>query len=106
VTDGPDRAFELLADARARANRLADPYLWLDVYILDAMCSLGCEHGHPSTRTWADEMFELASRTGMRELVVRSLAHRASLGNPSDAEAAALLAADIDNPRLAADLRV
>ncbi|MDX6277273.1 MAG: hypothetical protein QOJ72_1401, partial [Nocardioidaceae bacterium] len=31
-----DRAFEVLADARARTNRLADPYVWLDAYILDA----------------------------------------------------------------------
>jgi hypothetical protein len=31
-----ERAFAVLADARARCNRLADPYVWLDVYILDA----------------------------------------------------------------------
>ena len=45
-------------------------------------------------------MRERASRTGMRELTVRSLLHGAALGEPGDAEAARLLAADVDNPEL------
>ena len=96
----PDRAFTLLADARARCSRLADPYVWLDVYILDTMCTYGVLAGHPSTGEWIDAMSERASRTGMRELVVRSLLHRAARGHEGAAEAAALLAAAIDNPRL------
>jgi hypothetical protein len=36
----------------------------------------------------------------MRELTVRSLLHGAALGDAGDAAAAALLAADIDNPSL------
>ena len=94
------RAFEILTDARARCNRLADPYVWLDVYILDAQCDLGRRHAHPRTRHWADTMRQLASRTGMRELIVRSMIHSAALGNKGDADAAALLTADIDNPVL------
>jgi hypothetical protein len=43
-----DRAFDVLADARERCNRLADPYVWLDVYILDTQCSLGLRHGDPT----------------------------------------------------------
>jgi len=87
-------------DARVRANRLADPYVWLDVYILDAQCNLGRRHGHPGTKLWADTMRQLASRTGMRELTVRSMIHGAALGNEGDAAAAVLLAADIENPVL------
>ncbi|WP_436794396.1 tetratricopeptide repeat protein [Actinospongicola halichondriae] len=94
----PDRAFETLADARSRCNRLADPYVWLDVYILDAQCSLGLRHGHPDTARWVDTMRHLASRTGMNELTVRALLHSAALGHDGDASAAALVAADIDNP--------
>ena len=45
-----DGAFAALLDARARCNRLADPYVWLDVHILDALCELGRRHGHPQTR--------------------------------------------------------
>jgi hypothetical protein len=47
----PDRAVALLADARTRTNRLADPYVWLDAYILDAQCELGRRHGHRGEMT-------------------------------------------------------
>ena len=70
-----DLAFELLADARLRSNRLSDPYVWLDGYILDAQCTLGLRHGHPETADWVDALRLLASRTGMRELNVRSMLH-------------------------------
>ena len=96
-----DRAFAVLLDARARTNRLADPYVWLDVHILDALCEIGRRHGHPLTATWADAMLDRASRTGMRELTVRAMLHEAASGVRGDAEAAAMLAADIDNPLLA-----
>jgi DNA-binding SARP family transcriptional activator len=100
ATGETDRAFALLADARARCSRLADPYVWLSVYILDAQCELGLRYGHPSTSEWIDTMVERASRTGMRELVVRAKLHRAALGSDGDAAAAALLVPEIDNPRL------
>jgi DNA-binding SARP family transcriptional activator len=96
----PDRAFELLADARSRCTRLADPYVWLDVYILDALCTLGLRYHHPDTDDWIEAMSEQASRTGMRELLVRALLHKASRGHGGAAETAALLAAAVDNPRL------
>ena len=95
-----DRAFETLQDARTRSARLADPYVWLDAHILDAMCDLGRRHAHPSTAAWADTLRDLASRTRMRELTVRALLHRAALGEPGDAEAAAALAQEVDNPVL------
>jgi len=92
ATGETTRAFELLADARTRCNRLADPYVWLDAYILDAQCDLGIQHGHADTEHWVDSMKLLASRTGMRALTVRSLLHGAALGRDGDAAAAALLA--------------
>lgn len=100
ATGDPERAFEVLADARARTNRLADPYVWLDAYILDAQCELGRRHGHPDTKLWVEMMRELASRTGMKELAVRSLLHGAALGDEGAADLAVLLAADIENPEL------
>jgi tetratricopeptide (TPR) repeat protein len=95
-----DRAFDTLRDARTRCRRLADPYVWLDAHILDAMCELGRRHEHPETRHWADTMGELASRTGMRELTVRAMLHSAALGGVGDAPAAALLASEIENAAL------
>jgi DNA-binding SARP family transcriptional activator len=94
------RAFTLLTEARVRCNRLADPYVWLDGYILDAQSRLGRRHDHPDTAQWIDAMRELASRTGMRELIVRSRIHGAAIGIAGDGAAAALLAAEIDNPQL------
>ena len=95
-----ERAFEILTDARGRCNRFADPYVWLDGYILDAQCELGRRHGHPDTKFWVDAMQRLASRSGMRELTTRSLLHGAALGDEGGTAAAALLAADIENPSL------
>jgi DNA-binding SARP family transcriptional activator len=102
ATGEPDRALADLLAARSRTNRLADPYVWLDVHILDALCEMGCRHGHPSTALWVEEMHERASRAGMQELTVRAMVHGARLGSVGDAEAAVLLGATIDNPRLAA----
>ncbi len=88
------RAFELLADARTRSNRLADPYVWLDAHILDTQCELGRRHGHPDVKVWADALRRLASRTGMRELTVRAMRHSS---DPGDHAAAELLAGDVSN---------
>ena len=93
-------AFEVLADARTRASRTADPYVWLDGYILDAQCTLGLRLGHPQTAGWVEALQELASRTGMRELRVRGLLHGAALGRPGDAAAARLLGDDLENDQL------
>ena len=58
-----------LLDARARSNRLADPYVWLEAHILDALCELGRARP-PRHRAWVETMCDLTSRTGMRELTV------------------------------------
>jgi DNA-binding SARP family transcriptional activator len=101
ATGDPERALADLLDARSRTTRLADPYVWLDVHILDALCDLGHRQGHPLTAAWVDEMHERASRTGMKELTVRAMLHGARLGDAGDAEAAVLLGSTIDNPWLA-----
>jgi DNA-binding SARP family transcriptional activator len=61
-----DRAFEIMIDAHARCTRLADPYVWLEGYILDALCELGRSHAHPKTETWIDALEVLTDRTRMR----------------------------------------
>jgi DNA-binding SARP family transcriptional activator len=94
------RAFDVLADARSRNHRLADPYEWLDGYILDVLCRLGRRHGHPRTAEWIDSLRTLASRTGMRELTVRALLHAAALGDEGAAQAAVVLAEGLENPVL------
>ena len=95
-----DGALARLLDARARSTRLADPYVWLDVHILDALCEVGIRHGDDRAGSWVEDMHERSSRTGMRELTVRAMRHGAALGDHGDAEMAAILAAEIDNPVL------
>ncbi len=97
--DGDD-AIARLIDARARSTRLADPYVWLDVHILDALCELGVRHGDPRAAAWVEEMHDRSSRTGMRELTVRAMLHGADLGDRGDAEMATILAEEIENPLL------
>ena len=90
-----ERAIAMLAEARARSGRLAEPYLWLDGYILDAQCDLGRRHDHPETGAWVETLRNLASRSGMRELTLRSLQHGAALGRAGDSTAAAVLADEL-----------
>src|SRR5206468_7713611 len=54
------RAFDGLADAWSRTHRVADPYVWLDGYILDALCRLGRRHEHPGTQQWIEDLRTLA----------------------------------------------
>src|SRR3954451_9876879 len=56
-----ERAFTVLLDARVRCTRLADPYRWLDVHILDALGEGGRRHAHAQPRHWVDEMRDRAS---------------------------------------------
>jgi DNA-binding SARP family transcriptional activator len=94
------RAFAMLAEARVRGSRYADPYVWLECFILDAQCELGRRHRHAGNGDWVATMQELASRTGMRELAARALLHGAALGNDGDAVAAGLLATEVQSPAL------
>ena len=56
---------------------------------------LGRRHGHPDTGLWVETLRNLASRSGMRELTLRSLRHGAALGQPGDSTAAAVLADEL-----------
>jgi hypothetical protein len=93
-------AYALLADARARATRVGDPYQWMHAHILDALAGVAVEIGAPEAEAVIEALARLAARTGMRELVVRAHAHRARLGDPRARDAALLLASEIDNPAL------
>jgi len=65
------------------------------------LLEIAAEHRLDSGRLWAVELHDLAARTGMRELVVRALIHRAALGEDGNLDVAASLAEGIDNPALA-----
>jgi DNA-binding SARP family transcriptional activator len=95
------RALDLLVDAPKLCRRLPDTYLWIEVYGLDALCSVAAAHGAESTPRWIDELETVAARRGIRELVLHATAYRCRLGEPGACSAARSLAAQIDNPALA-----
>jgi tetratricopeptide (TPR) repeat protein len=94
------RALELLVDAPNLCRRLPDTYLWIEAYAMDALCAVAVEHGAASTAHWIHGLEAIASRRGIRELLLRATVYRARLGEPGAIEAARSLAAQIDNPAL------
>ena len=93
-----------LRDAAVRAVRVADPYVWMHAYCLEALAEVAIADAAPDAGAFVARLEALAARGDMRELVVRAALHRARLGDPSGVEAARLLGEAIDNPALHADL--
>lgn len=94
------KAIEILLDAIARSTRLPDGYLWAKAYALDALCGLAISERIPEAPIWVDELQGIAARSGMREFTVRTLIHKAALGDSSSAAAARLLVGEVGNPVL------
>lgn len=87
-----------LDDARTRCVRIADAYLWIHGYCLDALCEQAVAHDVPGADRWVSDLEAIAARTGMNELLVRAQLHRAALGKPGARESAAVFAERVDNP--------
>ncbi len=95
------QAMAWLVDGRARCTRVAHPYQWIHGWGLDALCDVGRRDDR--ARGWIDELESLASRTSMRELLLRSYLHLARRGDVRARDAARLLGPEIDNPSVWAD---
>jgi DNA-binding SARP family transcriptional activator len=93
-----EAALRWVEEARTRCVRLPDAWLWVEGYCLDALCVLAIRHRRPEAARWVADLEALATRTGMRELVARAYFHRGRLGDRAAAEAARVLAAEVDNP--------
>jgi len=97
-------ALSWLRDATVRAVRVADPYVWMHAWCLEALAAVEVADAAPEARGRLAELERLAARGDMRELVVRAALHRARLGDPGGLTAARLLGEAIDNPALHAEL--
>ncbi len=95
-----ERALDLLVDAPKLCRRLPDTYLWIEVYGLDALCSVAVDQGAQGALGWINELERIAARRGISELLLHATAYRARLGEPGAAEAARSMAMQIDNPAL------
>ena len=96
-------ALACLRDAAVRAVRVADPYVWVHAYCLNALAGVEIAAAAPDARERVEQLERLAARSDMRELVVRATLHRARLGDPGAAAAARMLGEAIDNPALHAE---
>lgn len=79
-------------------------YVWFRARVLDTACRFAIDQKSPKAVSYAEELSNLASRSGMRELLLRAHSHRAFLGDTAAAAAIPLLARDIQNPALLAHL--
>lgn len=95
-------ARDRFADALSRVTRVSDTYAWVHAHVLESSAAHAVETGAPDAQDIVDRLAALAERCGLRELVVRAQLHRGRLGDPGALESARLLAAEIDNPALAA----
>ena len=79
-------------------------YLWYSARLLDTAAEVSIATGSPRAPEFVDRLAALASRSGMREFVVRAQSHRAALGDGAAAQSVPWLAKEIDNPALTAFL--
>ncbi|WP_240987223.1 SARP family transcriptional regulator [Arthrobacter sp. Soil736] len=79
-------------------------YLWYSARLLDTAAEVAIAARSPRASEFVERLGELASRSGMREFVVRAQSHRAVLGDEAAAQTVPWLAKEIDNPALEAFL--
>jgi DNA-binding SARP family transcriptional activator len=90
------QALEWLMDGRARCTRVAHPYQWIHGWVLDGMCGAAQQYGDRRLMGWIDALEGLASRAGMRELLLRAYMYRHRSGDRGARDAAGLLGAELD----------
>jgi hypothetical protein len=97
-------AMRRLEDARQRAGRTSDCYVWVEAYALEGMAQVAVRSGSSRASGLVEDLRTLAARTGMRELAVKAFLLRADLGDSKALETARMLAAEIENPALEAEV--
>ena len=95
------RALDLLVDAPKLCRRLPDTYLWIEAYASMLSAPSRSSIAREAAPRWIDELERVTARRGIRELL-HATVYRARLGEPGALDAARSLAAQIDNPAVAA----
>jgi DNA-binding SARP family transcriptional activator len=94
----------LLEQAVRRLGQVPDAYAWVKAYSLAALASAAVEFDHRWADAWVSDLASLAARTGMREFAVRACLLRHTRGEAGAYEAALVLAREVENPLLHAEL--
>ncbi|GAB16165.1 hypothetical protein ARGLB_113_00210 [Arthrobacter globiformis NBRC 12137] len=96
-----------LAAAQHWVDRGMEPkpwYLWYSARLLDVAAEVALAARSERAEEVVERLGALASRSGMREFVVRAQSHRAVLGDETAAQAVPWLAKEVENPALTAFL--
>jgi DNA-binding SARP family transcriptional activator len=96
----------LLEDARRRSARVACAYVWVQVYALAGLAEAAVASESHRADEWISDINSVAARTGMREFAVKAALLRLERGDRSAADAARVLAREVENPSLEARLEV
>ena len=99
-----DTAARLLHDAPAACRRFTDAYIWIEAYGLAAQAGHALSRRLPQAPALVDDLDQIASAHGMRELQAEAALLRLQEGLPGALDAARSHIAAVDNPALAARL--
>jgi DNA-binding SARP family transcriptional activator len=97
-----DDAVKQLLEACARAVRFDDTYQWAVAYCRDALAQGGVMARSREAAGWAADLETIAGRLGMSEFAARAHLYLADLGRVTALAAAQAIAAEVENPALAA----
>lgn len=89
----------ILRDVRNRFQRAPD-HTWTLAYVLDALSWIARRADLAGAGRYIGYLDDVVRRGPMNEMVVRTLLHKAALGDAASGDAAATIARDIDNPAL------
>lgn len=99
--DGDYRtAWRWIVDARHRADRVPDRYVWVSCYIGLAHLELATEARSDVVATLAARLHHDAKRADLPEFAAWALVHQAKPDEPATVRAARAAAARVDNPTL------
>ena len=98
-------AARLLHDSRAACRRINDSYVWLEAYGLAAQAGHAIANGLQRSNELIDDLDQLASAHGIRELQAEAAMLRIQAGRIDALEAARSHVVAVDNPALTERLR-
>lgn len=104
AVEGQPSAVALCDDGVGRTGGAQLHWRWVLAWAAEARVRVAVAAGDPRAGAWVDELEHLTGRTGMYDLLARAHLHRHALGDPSALGAAALVAASVESPALAAEL--
>ncbi|MDP9393674.1 MAG: hypothetical protein M3Q27_05160, partial [Actinomycetota bacterium] len=100
AVDDEDTASKFLHDAPAACRRVTDAYVWIEAYGLAAQAAHALDASQPRARDLIDDLDDVASAHGMRELQAEAALLRLQARMPGALDAAKAHVAAVDNPVL------